>query len=285
MAHTNGDCAQPAHAKRALQQRGQTLNMDVKKITLELKRANCTVRRQAALVYIGLRTRRMFAELWKWLFLHCRTEMEEDENHRPIKNVEEFKNLMRGVTGAPENLDGRISQYCTKHENRFLLCILLACIQSDTAMSASEHRINERMMCLHSTTVHSLCSVPVLLFDRYWSRFVVAVTEEVHRLMEDPSSEYYTRGPTPLATAYLREHFSRLLSEFYWEYAQQLTDSQNNHIFNGHEESARTRLRTMLGLYNTHGSSIDDAQKDVAGWGRRQRQQDSAQIPDVFARI
>lgn len=280
MAHANSN-----RVKSAAREREEASAMDVKKITLELTRANFTVRRQAALVYIGLRVRRMFAELWDWLFRHFRTEMENDAKHHPVKNVQEFKNLLSDLTGAPENLDKRISQYCTKHENRFLLCVLLTCMQSDSRMGASEKHINERMMCLHNTTVHSLCCVSALQFDRYWSCFVVSVTEEVYRLLEDPCSEYYSRGPTPLATVYLREHFSRLLNDFYWEHVQQLSDSRNNDIFNGHEEGARTGLRAMLGLYSENSASSDHTQQDSVRLSRNQRQQYSAQVPDLFARI
>ena len=278
MLHHTGNSSHTNDQQQRQQKQPRKSSLDIKKLTLELTRANVTVRHQAALIYIGLRVSRMFKELWKWLFLHYRrTILDEHKHHPVVKTTKQFKNLFDNLNGAPENLDKRLSRYCSRYENRFLLCTLLACMQPDTETDLYERHINKKMMALHNTTVHSLCSVPTFAFDRYWSCFVVAVTEEAHRMLADPLSEYYSQRNNPLATAYLCEEFSRLLGEFYWQHVQQLTSCDNNNILNGHEEASRSGLRTMLGLYtatNKHQSELDS-----------DFYQHSTHIPDLFARI
>lgn len=258
--------------------------MDTEKRKLELTRANIGVRSQAAIAYLGLRVRRMFDELWTWLFAHYRKKTACIASEEVILDVREFKRLLSNCTGPPEELDHRLRCYCSGHPNRFSLCLLMASMQTDRQMAASTHRINEHMMRLHRSILHSLCTVPVCMFDQYWSHFIVAVGREAHSLLEDPSSDFYSRQNTPLATSYLKERFRHLLNKFYWDHVQQLTSQQHNDIFNEHDKVARNSLRTMLHVYSQSGVA-DDAfvSTNELYVHHRQRRGNGIHVPDMFA--
>jgi len=134
------------------------------------------------------------------------------------------------------------------------------------------------------------------MFDQYWSHFVVAIGREIDSLLEDPSSDFYSRQTTPLATSYLKEQFRRLLNKFYWDHVQQMTPQQHNDLFNEHNKVARDSLRTMLHIYSQatdadHGSGSSQSAAVNGGCEstndslvrRGQRRVNGLHVPDIFA--